>query len=140
MCRSRKYPYQLPGRSLEILKDLGPIKAKFVLKESMMLNLTSMPGRKGFKTETLWRGVWIFSSSFHFAHTGQETAMTGQHHLETRVKDLHPFGRRNSWQGGVARADQEVCFKSTADSLSPSYLESFGQSCSVYLLMAILSS
>jgi len=110
MCRSRKYPYQLPGRSLEILKDLGPIKAKFVLKESMMLNLTSMPGRKGFKTETLWRGVWIFSSSFHFADTGQETAMTGQHHLETKVKDLHPFGRRNSWQGGVARADQEVCF------------------------------
>ena len=60
MCSSRKYPYPPHGRSLEIPKGRGVLKAKFL--EAMYESKPEYPGGEGgAKQKPSVGGVWIFS-------------------------------------------------------------------------------
>ena len=64
MCGSRKNPYPPHGRTLEIPRGRGVLKAKFL--EAMYENKLEFPGGEGgCKTKTFrgGGGVWIFSGT-----------------------------------------------------------------------------
>ena len=62
MCSSRKNPYPPHGRSLEIPRGRGVLKAKFL--EAMYENKLEFPeGKGGAKQKTFRGGVWIFSGT-----------------------------------------------------------------------------
>ena len=60
MCSSRKNPYPPHGRSLEIPRGRGVLKAKFL--EAMYENKLEFPGERGMQNKKpSVGGVWIFS-------------------------------------------------------------------------------
>jgi len=64
LCSSRKYPYPLHGRSLEIPRGGGPQQPKF-FKESMRLNWNFQRGGGIQTRKPSVGGVWIFSGTTH---------------------------------------------------------------------------
>ena len=64
MCGSRKNPYPPHGRSLEIPRGRGVLKAKFL--EAVYENKLEFPGGRwggGAKQKPSMGGVWIFSGT-----------------------------------------------------------------------------
>ena len=62
MCGSRKNPYPAHGRSLEIPRGRGVLKAK--LLEEKCENKPESPGGRGdAKQKTFRGGIWIFSGT-----------------------------------------------------------------------------
>ena len=62
MCASRKNPYPPHGRSLEIPRERGVLKDKFL--EEMYENKLEFPGgRGGAKQKTSMGVAWIFSGT-----------------------------------------------------------------------------
>ena len=71
MCSSRKNPYPPHGRSLEISRGRGVIKAKFL--EAIYENKPELPGGMGagYKTKNLpWGSMDIFWNCTMFGYRG----------------------------------------------------------------------
>jgi len=64
LCGSRNYPYYPHGRSLEIPKGRGDLKAK-LLEGQYEAKLQFPGGCGGAKQKTFVGGVWIFSGTTH---------------------------------------------------------------------------
>jgi len=62
MCGSRNYPYYPQGRSLEIPRGRGDLKAK-LLEGQYEAKLEFPGGCGGAKQKTFRGGVWIFSGT-----------------------------------------------------------------------------